>query len=102
MPVAGVDALTAYADDRVQRGKEGGAAVAVSKRRVAASDLCDVRAWGRTPTAAKPAPISVSRGPRRRGGHGNEQVRHRATRQRVGLGSPPDRDRRWRPAPGAR
>jgi hypothetical protein len=39
MPVAGVDALTAHADDRAQRGREGGAAVAVGKRRIAASDL---------------------------------------------------------------
>jgi hypothetical protein len=45
MPVAGVDALTAYAHDRARRGKEGSAAVAVCKRRVAASDLGDIRGW---------------------------------------------------------
>ena len=42
-PVAGVDALTAYADDRAQRGEEGGAAARVGERGVAASDLGDVR-----------------------------------------------------------
>ena len=42
-PVAGVDALTAHADDRAQRGEEGGPAARVGERRVAASDLGDVR-----------------------------------------------------------
>ena len=52
-PVAGVDALTACADDRVQRGEEGGAAPGVGERRVAASDLGDARA-GRSLAAARP------------------------------------------------
>ena len=52
-PVAAVDVLAAYADDRAQRGKEGGAAVAVGKQRVAASDL-DTSVAGRSPMAAKP------------------------------------------------
>ena len=69
MPVAGVDPLTAHADDRAQRGKERGAAVAVSKRRVAASDLNDVSGWPHS-DGRQAAPDRVSRSPRWRGGRG--------------------------------
>ena len=93
MPVAGVDPLTAHADDRAQRGKERGAAVAVSKRRVAASDLNDVSGWPHS-DGRQAAPDRVSRSPRWRGGRGNEQVRTGQRGGRVGLGSPPDRGRR--------
>src|SRR5208282_4488903 len=73
-PVAGVDALTAWADDRVQRGEEGGAAAGVGERRVAASDLGDVRS-GPQPDSRQAGCERGSRGAPRRGGGGDEQIR---------------------------
>ena len=78
-PVAGVDALAAYADDRAQRGEEGGPAAGVGERRVAASDLGDVRG-GPQPDSLQAACERGSRRAPRRGSGGDEQIRARERR----------------------